>query len=95
MAVRKKIDEEITVESETTEQSISETETEIIREQEPIKAADDNIVSPATHTKEQLINSAWYSHKRDILAALLNEDKVYTLADVDRLIENFLKEKVK
>jgi len=46
-------------------------------------------------SKEQLLKSNWYSHRRDMLTALLEDDKQYSYAAVDRLIKNFLEKKVK
>ena len=46
-------------------------------------------------TKKQLIESNWYSHRRDILTALLSDDEMYSHAAVDKLIKKFLKERVK
>lgn len=46
-------------------------------------------------SKEQLVNSNWYSHRRDVLAVLLDDDKMYSHAAVDRMIGEFMKGKVK
>ena len=48
-----------------------------------------------TFTKENLVKSERYKNQRDILNALLKDDKVYTLKEVDNLIETFLKKEVK
>lgn len=45
-------------------------------------------------SKEQLLKSNWYSHRRDVLMALLDDDKQYSHAAVDRLIGKFMKGKV-
>ena len=44
-----------------------------------------------THSKEQLLRS----QRRDLLGALLEDGKWYTLEEVDTAIENFMKGKVK
>ncbi len=46
-------------------------------------------------SKEQLLKSQWYSHRRDILTALLEDGKTYSHAAVDRKISEFMKGKVK
>lgn len=48
-----------------------------------------------THSKEQLLGSQRYVKCRDLLGALLDDDKRYTLEEVDTAIENFMKGKVK
>jgi hypothetical protein len=45
-------------------------------------------------SKEQLLQSNWYSHRRDALNSLLDDDKEYSHATVQKLIENFMKGKV-
>lgn len=47
------------------------------------------------HSKEQLLRSNRYAHRRDLIGALLEDDKQYTLAEVDTAIDNFMKGKVK
>lgn len=49
----------------------------------------------AKYSKEQLIRSARYMRRRDLLGALLQDDKAYTLEEVDALVDNFMKGKVK
>lgn len=44
--------------------------------------------------KGNLISSDRYADKRDIVSALLEEDKEYTLSEVDKLVETFMKGKV-
>ncbi len=46
-------------------------------------------------TKEQIIESNRYKSRKDILNVLLESGKTYTLDEVDRLLENFMKGKVK
>lgn len=57
------------------------------------KAAEVN-TSRISHTKEQLLRSERYAKRRDLLTALLEDDKQYTLKEVDTAIEKFLKGKV-
>ena len=47
-----------------------------------------------TFTKRQLLKSNWYSHKRDLLSALLADDRQYSHAEVDQAIDKFMKGKV-
>jgi arginine repressor len=45
--------------------------------------------------KEQLIASDRYADKKDIVNALLETGKEYTVETVDRLVENYMKGQVK
>ena len=47
-----------------------------------------------TFTKQALLKSNRYRHQTDLLKALLDDGKFYSLKEVDSLIENFLKGKV-
>ncbi len=49
----------------------------------------------ATYTKEQLAASKKYANRRDVISALLEPGKTYTLAEVDALIEKYMKGKVR
>lgn len=53
--------------------------------------------SPAAtkYTKEQLIRSERYMLRRDLLGALLKDSKRYTIEEVDTLLQNYMKGKVK
>ena len=46
-------------------------------------------------TKEQLLCSERYSNRRDLVDALLEGNKSYTIETVDKLIDDFKKGKVK
>lgn len=48
----------------------------------------------ATYTKEQLLASTKYANRRDLISALLENGKTYTLDKVDALIDKFMKGKV-
>ena len=41
------------------------------------------------YSKEMLLRVSKYRDKRDLLNALLEDDKFYTLDEVDSLIENY------
>ena len=45
-------------------------------------------------TKDQLMASKKYQHNVDLVDALLVDGKSYTLDEVDKIIDNFLKGKV-
>lgn len=45
----------------------------------------------ATFSKQQILSAKKYAERRDLLAVLLSDDKPYILAEVDKLIEEFLK----
>ncbi len=46
-------------------------------------------------TKEQLIKSKMYRHQIDVLKVVLEENKTYSIPETDKLINDFLKRKVK
>lgn len=48
-----------------------------------------------TFTKEQILASDKYANRRDVLGAILSDDKTYTFEKVDSLLEKFMKGKVK
>ena len=48
----------------------------------------------ATYKKEQLVASKKYANRRDIIMALLEDGKAYTLNEVDGLIEKYMKGKL-
>jgi len=74
------------VESSNTATSIGADNTENITNSETVES---------TFTKEQILKSKNYRHKRDLINALLVNGKSYTLTTVDEMIENFLKGDVK
>ena len=45
-------------------------------------------------TKEQLVNSEKYRQYKDLLQAILKENKQYTLKQIDEEIKKFMKGKV-
>lgn len=47
------------------------------------------------YSKEQLLSSKKYKSRRDLLSVLLLDNKKYSTATVDKLIEEFMKGKVK
>lgn len=46
-------------------------------------------------TKEQLLSSKRFRDRKDILDALLEDGKKYTVSDAELLIEKYMKGKVK
>ncbi len=46
------------------------------------------------YTKEQILLSYKYAKRRDLLNALLDDGKEYTLNEVDSMMDKFLKGKV-
>ncbi|WP_438491022.1 hypothetical protein [Paenibacillus sp. IHBB 3054] len=52
--------------------------------------------STASFTKEQFLSSAKYSYQdKDMLAALLETDKLYTAAEAQQVIDDFKKKEAK
>ena len=52
-------------------------------------------IKEAKFTKEQILKSKNYRDKRDLINALLVNGRSYALIDVNKMIENFMKEGVK
>lgn len=52
-------------------------------------------VTAAAYSKAQLMNSQRYAARRDLLAALLEEDKTYTHDQVETLVNSYLKGEVR
>lgn len=48
-----------------------------------------------TFTKEQLLSAKKYSNRKDILGVLLEDGKEYSFEQVDTLMDDFMKGKVK
>ena len=46
-------------------------------------------------SKEQILASDRYANRRDLVDALLDEDKSYTIETVDNLVEKYMKGQVK
>ena len=46
-------------------------------------------------SKEQILASARYANRRDLVDAILDEDKSYTMKTVDNLVEKYMKGQVK
>ena len=45
-------------------------------------------------TKEQILASKQYSNRRDVLGVILDDKKEYSTAEVDDILDNFMKGKV-
>ncbi len=51
-------------------------------------------VKTTAFSKEQLVSSSRYLHRKDLVNALLAEDKLYCFEEVDNMIDKFMKGKV-
>ena len=49
----------------------------------------------AKYTPEQLIKSSTYSHRRDVLRTLLDDNGVYSHADIAEILKEFYSREVK
>lgn len=47
-----------------------------------------------TFTKKQLANSRRFARRKDLVNALLEDDKRYTIAETNAIIYNYLKKEV-
>lgn len=52
-------------------------------------------VSADVFTKQQMAESKRYKKKRDLLEALLENGKTYTIVQVDKIIGDYLKKEVR
>ena len=59
------------------------------------KNTDKKVIEPITFTKEKILKFKRYKYRTDLLNALLDNVKVYTIEEVDSLIDKFMKGKVK
>lgn len=58
-------------------------------------AKENSVAEATTFSKEQLLGSAKYVKRRDLLSVLLEDNKQYTFEMVDACIEKYMKGKVK
>lgn len=59
------------------------------------KESAENKSDETKFVKSQIIGSDKYKNRADLLNVLLEDDKEYTLSDVDKKLENFLDKEVK
>lgn len=50
---------------------------------------------PSVFTKQQLLTASKYRDKRDLLEALLENDRTYSFREVDEAIDTYMKGQVK
>ena len=48
----------------------------------------------AVFTKEQLKNSSYFSNKADLISALLDDNKKYTIKAAEKILQKFLEREV-
>lgn len=49
----------------------------------------------AVYTKEQIVGSQRFAKNRDVIAALLQDEKSYSIGEVETIVSTFLKKEVK
>lgn len=59
------------------------------------KVETQNDAAKACFTKAQLLESRKYRNRKDVVNALLEDDRTYTMDEADTLINKFMKGKVK
>ena len=72
--------------------------TDINSTENKIQIKKENVENKSEETKfvkSQIISSDKYKNRADLLNVLLEDDKEYTLSDVDKKLENFLDKEVK
>ena len=52
-------------------------------------------IGKGSYTKSRIIASKTYKYKKDLVSALLDDNKKYTKAEVDKLIKDYLSRGVK
>ena len=57
--------------------------------------AEQPVETPVVFYKEQVLTFKRYANRRDLLSVLLEDGKEYTTDQIDKLIEKFMKGKVK
>lgn len=55
----------------------------------------EEITKEETYTKQAILNSKKYIKQKDLVNALLDDDKKYTLKEVDNTIKKYLKGVIK
>ncbi len=55
----------------------------------------EEITKEETYTKQAILNSKKYIKQKDLVNALLDDDKKYTLKEVDNSIKKYLKGVIK
>ena len=55
----------------------------------------DSKVEKMKFTKQQILEAKKYANRKDLVGALLEEGKTYSLSEVDAAISDFMKRKVK
>lgn len=58
------------------------------------KAALEKSEDLSKFSKSQIVNSKKYSNRRDLLTALLEQDKEYSFSDIEEIINKFNDKKV-
>jgi len=59
------------------------------------KVEGEEVLEKVTFSKVQILSSKKYRDKKDLVNVLLNNEKSYSLDEVDDLIDQFMKGKVK
>lgn len=59
------------------------------------KQTAEKVVETITFTKDKILTFKRYGNRIDLLTVLLDDSKAYTTDEVDALIDNFMKGKVK
>lgn len=52
------------------------------------------VMAEQQYSKQQLITSKKYAHRRDLIGALLVDGKTYPIGEVDTLIEKYNERKI-
>lgn len=60
-----------------------------------IPEVEETAAQVVTFSKEKILKTKKYANRRDLLGVLLEDGKVYTFAEVDKIVEEFLKVEVK
>ncbi len=59
-----------------------------------VKKEDENVTKMVSFTKEQILSAVKFANRRDLLSQILNDDKTYTIEDVENAINKEMERKV-
>lgn len=60
-----------------------------------MSAEKETVINKSSYTKEQILKSKRFANRKDALYVLLEDDKKYTLEEVDKILKDFYKKEVK
>lgn len=62
---------------------------------EPVGAQKESGAAPVRYAKHQLMGAVRYRDRRDVLSAVLEDEKEYSLKEAEKAMDRFMKGKVR